>query len=650
MIVSPSGLDTKVEELRTWIVQTFQGRVYLDVESLWCYFCVGFRFKDNDNVVVLEINPLTSQNDAGKIAAVMDYLAENSLEIVTFNGNDYDLPLLNYIVQNTWLAYMPADAACEAIKRISNMLIDVETRINVPMLDKLEARNYRSLDYYRYWSKLLRLTKNISLKAIGIQLGYPVVQELPIHHDTRTITPEQIAELKYYNSVHDLMILVYMDTRKFNWQGAPTNFQEMVDLRYAAIEQYGFDKRVLAWDAVKLGLAVLLHDFPIDKTKKGRTTVKLGDIISSVVKFNSPVLTAILEDLKNTTVSSTTEISKEIHIHGTIYDLKSGGLHNHCIAGHIQPVDDEVYLDWDVGSFYPALMAELDCSPVQAPNLNLKFRKLRADRMELKHIGKGKSPEANLIKLSLNGSIGSINQTESEIYDPAAFLKVTLNGQLYLLMLCEMLYEAGVVIDMVNTDGVSFIAKKSILPRIREIWDEWQRLTLMELEEVEFKCAYRLFGNSYLAIPKQGKPKQKGSEFITNPDLGNSCDFLIVPKAVNAYLIDGIDPEEFIKQPNHHIFDFCASQKVGKQFTVYYNNQKVQRLNRYYISKSGSSIYKMKGRTRSALTGLKGVSVQLYNNHDESLQHDIDYDFYLELIYKTLDVLEPKQKKQLSLW
>ena len=42
------------------------------------------------------------------------------------------------------------------------------------------------------------------------------------------------------------------------------------------------------------------------------------------------------------------------------------------------------------GSFYPALIAELDCSPIQAPGLNNKFRSMRLTRMELKKIGKGK--------------------------------------------------------------------------------------------------------------------------------------------------------------------------------------------------------------------------------------------------------------------
>ena len=241
-------------------------------------------------------------------------------------------------------------------------------------------------------------------------------------------------------------------------------------------------------------------------------------------------------------------------------------------------------------------------------------------------------------------SAGSFNQENSDIYDLSAFLKITLNGQMYLLMLCEMLYDVGATIDMVNTDGVSFIVKRDLLPQVKEVWDNWQELTQMELEEVEFDKMFRLFGNAYLAVPKVGKPKQKGAQFITDPDLGNSCNFLIVPKAVNEYLINDTDPKEFIRRPEHHIFDFCASQKVGKDYIVHWGDKPVQRLNRYYISKHGQPLTKFKNNRRSAFNSLKGVQVQLFNEltDPEANKHDLDYHYYDELISKIIDSIFPK--------
>lgn len=349
--VKPSTSNTlqieRVKEVETFL-QQFDDRVYLDVESLWCYFCVSFRVRNKpDFVCTLEVNPLTGQNDYMLLVALIEHLIDQSIEIVTFNGYDYDLPLLNYVIQTRYLGAFPPETICKNLKQISDVLINSETYWLIPQYKTLRPTNFKSLDFYRYWTKLIRLSKHISLKAIGIQLGYPVVQELPIYHDTQTITPEEVETLKYYNSVHDLMILIYMDTKRFNWQGSPTTFQEMIDLRYTAIQTYGFSHEALSWDAVKLGLAVLLHDFPLQPQTASKTVV-VKDILSPVIRFRSTVLQQVLDTLKRKTVTDTDEINYEIVAHGTIYDLKSGGLHNHCIPGCIRPKEDEVYLDWDV--------------------------------------------------------------------------------------------------------------------------------------------------------------------------------------------------------------------------------------------------------------------------------------------------------------
>ncbi len=47
-------------------------------------------------------------------------------------------------------------------------------------LKKYKYQNkWLDIDLFLYWSKLLRLSKKLSLKGLAIQLNYPVVQELP---------------------------------------------------------------------------------------------------------------------------------------------------------------------------------------------------------------------------------------------------------------------------------------------------------------------------------------------------------------------------------------------------------------------------------------------------------------------------------------
>jgi hypothetical protein len=216
---------------------------------------------------------------------------------------------------------------------------------------------------------------------------------------------------------------------------------------------------------------------------------------------------------------------------------------------------------------------------------------------------------------------------------PEKLLSITINGQLFLLMLAEQCEEEGISVDMANTDGITFIIPKEKEERFRVICKEWEKLTLMELENVQYKKVVRLNINSYLAIGVDGTVKQKNL-FVTEPDLGNSVDFLIIPKALNAYYIDGIQPENFIIKHNN-IFDFCASKKVNKSYYITWTSpdgitSKQQRLNRFYASTKGGYLYKNREGSSSHL--LKDSGVMIYNRHLEYFPEDINYKFYINKV------------------
>lgn len=646
--------ETLPMEVQNMVFSQFGRRTYFDVESLPNYFGVSFSFADKRRLC-LRITPLVPINQVLLISALWDYLVKNEIELVSFNGEDYDIPLMRYLyAHRIALGSMTPSAAAMRLKQVSDLIISSEVPWSIPILQGLFVDTPPSIDFYRYWTKMLRQSQGISLKGIGIQLGYEVVQDLPVKHN-EYITAEQMQIVETYNAIHDVGILLRMDESRFNWQGQETDFEEMIGLRKAAIQEFGFSQRALSWDAVKLGLKVLLHQYTGSLTPiKGPTEVALKSVLSDRIRFQHPTLVSILDRLKRTTVATTTELVEVIHLHNTIYDLKSGGLHNRCKPGRIVPNEDQIYIDVDVASYYPKLMIEEDCSPIQAPGLSHVFLSMFNERIALKKIGQGKGARANLIKLSLNGSIGSINQFESPIYDMSAFLKVTVNGQLFLLMLCEMLYNEGAIIDMANTDGVSIIVNRSDLEKIRACCAEWEQQTRMILEEVEYDAIYRLFGNSYAGVKNGKVVKQKGAAFITNPDLGKSADFLIVPHAVNRVIEGDPDYKSFIRKPDHDIRLFCGSQKVGKDYEVWYGDVQTQRTNRYFVSESGTPLLKKRNGRFAALNKLKGTSIQLLNtlpDDTHTASYDIHYEYYDRLVEDILVQIDlTHHKKPLTLF
>jgi len=241
------------------------------------------------------------------------------------------------------------------------------------------------------------------------------------------------------------------------------------------------------------------------------------------------------------------------------------------------------------------------------------------------------------------------------MYDPTMLLSITINGQLFLLMLCQMLLEAGVIIESVNTDGILAIIPKELESKYEEICKEWEKITLLELEAEDFVKSIRGNVNNYLAIKvkkdENGKNevKQKGIWFLTEPELGKSCDSLIIAKALKLYYTENIPIEESITNPEKYgfsILDYCFSNKISKNYTVWWNNKIQQNLNRYYIGKSNSPyLYKKKKDKTTMENVLKGFGVELYNNHIEKPfeEYKVNTAYYISKVREILFELEPNQ-------
>jgi hypothetical protein len=73
--------------------------------------------------------------------------------------------------------------------------------------------------------------------------------------------------------------------------------------------------------------------------------------------------------------------------------------------------------------------------------------------------------------------------------------------------------------------------------------------------------------NNYMAVNQKGKVKCKGRfewEDLEKKKVAmfhKNKSFLIIPKAIHAYFIHGIKPEDFLAQ-NKNIFDYCGAVKA----------------------------------------------------------------------------------------
>lgn len=131
-----------------------------------------------------------------------------------------------------------------------------------------------------------------------------------------------------------------------------------------------------------------------------------------------------------------TEVAGIPHIFGI------GGIH-----GAIEKyIDEGMFINVDVGSYYPALMIEYNLLSrnVGSPKL---FKEIRDKRIEYKKQGdKRQAP----LKIVLNSTYGASKAKFNQLYDPRQANNVCINGQLLLLDLIERLEGHCQIVQLVT--------------------------------------------------------------------------------------------------------------------------------------------------------------------------------------------------------
>jgi hypothetical protein len=202
-----------------------------------------------------------------------------------------------------------------------------------------------------------------------------------------------------------------------------------------------------------------------------------------------------------------------------------------------------------------------------------------------------------------------------------------------------------------------------------DICTMWENITKLSLEHDQYKKMIIRDVNNYIAISTNDKVKCKGAfewEDLHKKKVAvfhKNKSFLIIPKAIYAYFVNGVKPEDFLAQ-NQSIQDYCAGVKSKSGWYYEERNieqgslsiKKLQKIVRYFVSNDGSKLVKCHkdGREIQVEAGqwLQTVVNKLDPNAPFS-SYNINEKYYLEEIYKQIQQIEKENKKaftQLSLF
>ena len=580
-----------------------------------------------------------------------------------YNNLHYDNPIINYIIEyeDKLMQYN--------IPTICSSIFNLSKTITTSSEDNIEAwKHWKYQIWFNTFDILTMLYSNklrVGLKEIQVTMQYPNVQEF-VCDWTKPLPLEDFDSMIDYN-INDIESTSELLNR----------CKKDVDLRIAIEDEYGV--RVLSKDGVNIGMKILTQKY-LEKTgltwqdikdlRSPMSVIPLKDVILPFIKYDSPILQRVLDDMKNQIVSPGRKGYENKFVFNNLrYSVGVGGIHSVNSPEIIIPRDDEMLIDIDVASLYPSMLIEYEFYPKHLGKEFLEvYKQIKDERIEAKHNGDKVKNET--LKLALNGLSGNLQNEHNFCYSPFAVMQIRINGQLLLLMLAEKLTQIGCRIVQANTDGLFVLLKKDAYSKVNSICREWEQLTKLTLEEDRFKAMYQYAINDYFAITEDNKVKEKGM-FITAVKLGKGLTPKIIPKAVISFFKDGIPVEDTIKNCTD-IRDFLMSEKTGKQWHVEYMNEEQQRTNRFYASTNGGYLWKWKdtghkegeiitytepyvgerkykASARQYQNMLTASGVTLLNKFDNKPieERKINYRYYIMEAYK---IIRDLKLLQLSLW
>lgn len=616
---------------------------FYDCEVYSNYFLACFKEFGKSEFITFEL-----YNGKNQISELRKFLNSPNNYQVGFNIIHYDNVILNYVLQERIINNL-------GIKKLSDLIINDRNNKNLPLYKKYKYKTpWISVDIFLLWSRMLRLSKHISLKSLAVAINHPKIQELP-YEPSRILSLEEMQQVKIY-CYNDVNIVEALCEFK--------DIKEKLNLRQGLAKKFK-DNKILSHDDIKLGLAIIdsklsskglgkVYDYK-DKIDLSifQRKLKISELIFPYIKFQTQEFNEVLNYYNTLEIlPKGDKFTYFFKYNKKTYSLGAGGIHSVEEPEIYKEKDDGSSLrEKDAASFYPNILIRNKLRLTHLPEaFNSIYEEIYDERIIAKHNGDKLVNETN--KLALNGATGMLKNEYSPLCAPEVNLAITINGQLSLLMLIEAAELKGIRVFCCNTDGVIFhVRNDEELKVLNEICSEWEITTTQILEETLYKSYFKRDINNFTALTSEGKIKAKGAFNYKKPVI-DSQDFLIIPLALQKYFLEDVPIEKTLYECKD-IYKFCASFKVDRKYDVIYNAIKQQQLNRFYPSLKGTYLYKRrKDKARDFENLLADSPVIIFNNfkkQENFEDYNINYKFFIDSIQKIIDLLQPKPKLQLTL-
>lgn len=565
---------------------------FFDLETMKNCFLFSGKFLDDTKVYTFEISDRMNQRNEllahlNWLMGLRDPQGRQTVYMVGYNSLDFDYRIIHDFLSNPYMftvdsAYNKAQEIIQGQNRGFKTQPIWERDRYIPQICLLKMNHFDNA------------SRRTSLKSLQFAMRSESVEDLPFEHNT-PLTFEQMDIMRSYNA-HDLT-----ETEAFF-----KKCKKMIDMRRELLETGAIDGDVYNFSDVKIGYTYLIKQIGKSKCFNGskpkqtiRPSVRLSEIIVDIPFLNAD-FQAVVDWFKSLIIYPVMETkpSFETELNGIHFKFGLGGIHASVTNSVFEANDKYTIEDVDVSGMYPRIADVLEIEPEHLKGEFIKaYRQLPAKRK----LYPKKSAWSEMLKLAQNGGgFGKMNDVYSCFFDTKAFYSVTINGQIMLFRLIEMLMMIpGVQIIQANTDGVTAKVNTESKVFFDLACEVWQQQTRLELERVQYKKMIIRDVNSYIAVDINGKTKRKGAYWF--PDTEDDYNALTWPKdfsaiaiqrAASLVLVDGWSPEAAVML-NVNPFDFMLRYKATGDSKVYIGEKQTSKTVRYYITTNGEPMKKV---------------------------------------------------------
>jgi len=554
-----------------------------DIETYPNIFTFCGKFKDSDEVQIYEISD--RMNERASLLNWLGYLRNINAEMVGFNNLGFDYHIIHDLMINPYtFGYQTAyDIAQKIItaqrynKRVKGY--GVSTRL-IPQIDLLKVCHFDNK------------AKMTSLKALQFAMRSHSLEDLPF--DIRDLNNEEKDKLKKYN-VHDVT-----ETENFL-----TKVEHHIDMRREFLNDGVLTGDVLNFSDVKIGTEYMISRLGKGKCFSGgkprqtfRTHIAFKNIILPKIHFRTEPYIETLNWFKNQEIfiEKSERPKLQADLSGLHFHFGVGGVHASAENKIFETTETHQIIDVDVAGMYPAVAIANRFSPEHlGQNFVEAYKQIKEDRAKY-----AKGTARNLaMKLAGNGAYGNSNNPYSPFYDPQYTFSVTINGQLQILQLVEM-------IDLIpdceliqgNTDGITVRLNKKY-EYLFELWcSEWEKMTGLVLERVDYSRMWIRDVNNYISETMNGKLKKKGTYWYPsndkeydgwwNKNFSNLASKIAAEKVMtHSWPVEGA--LRLVTNP----FDFMLRYKATGASKLFIGEEKQLKTVRYYVSTDGQPMKKV---------------------------------------------------------